>query len=333
LAVVIGRFHPFHFGHLALIEQALSVAPRVLVVVGSAGGPRVAKNPFSVEERSAAIAASLSPEQRARVAFAGVRDYYDEPRWARAVRAAATRETSGSVVLVGFHKDSSSSYLSGFPEWRELALPRQAPHDATALRRLYYSAADGAPLPQQLLLALPPPVASFLAEFRRGEAFGLLREELHALDESRAKYGSGPFVTVDAVVTLAGSVLLVQRGRAPGKGLWALPGGFLDGDERLLDAALRELDEETLVECTPAELRAAFQGAAVFDHPARSRRGRTITHAHHFALPGNSLPRVQGADDAQAARWTPLAELPRLLSQLFDDHYQILDHFLRFTTD
>jgi len=333
LAVVIGRFQPFHFGHLALLEHALSVAPRALLVVGSAPGPRMAKNPFSAAERIDSIRQSLTPEQQARVGFVQVRDYYDGPRWATAVKAAVARETHGAVALVGFRKDDSSAYLSLFPEWCEHALPRQAPIDGSALRRHYYESA-GSELPAELLSAVPPAVASFLRRFRDSPHFEPLRAEQAALDANRAKYGTGPFVTVDALVTFADQILLIQRGHAPGKGLWALPGGFLEGSERLLGAAMRELREETHIGCGDAELQAALRGVAVFDHPQRSQRGRTITHVHHFALPGTGTPpRVEGADDADAARWLPLAEVPSWLDQLCEDHFQIIDHFLAVARD
>jgi bifunctional NMN adenylyltransferase/nudix hydrolase len=333
LAVVIGRFQPFHLGHLALLEQALGLAPRALLVVGSAPAPRTAKNPFTAEERIESIRQSLTPEQQARVAFAKVRDYYDEPRWAGAVKAAAARETTGAVTLVGFRKDESSTYLSLFPEWREHALPRQAPIDGTVLRRQYFESA-AAELPAELTAAVPAAVARFLQDFRSSPYFESWREEVRALQQSRATYGTGPFVTVDALVTASNQILLVERGHAPGKGLWALPGGFLEGSERLLSAAIRELREETLVTCTDAELRAAFRRAVVFDHPQRSQRGRTITHAHHFALPeGAPPPSVQGADDAATARWFPLSSIPSMLDRLFDDHFQIIDHFFSVSAD
>lgn len=333
LAVVIGRFQPFHLGHLALLEHALRVAPRALLIVGSARGPRQAKNPFTADERIAAIRESLSAEQRERVSFATVRDYYDESRWAGAVKAAVAELSAGPVALVGFHKDDSSSYLSIFPEWQELALPRQAPIDGTALRQLYFGA--GHELPAALSAAVPPAVATFMKEFRRTPHFERLREELTALERNRQEYGVGPFVTVDAVVTQNDQILLVQRGRAPGEGQWALPGGFLEGSERLLNAAMRELREETLVPVPDAELRAALRGVAVFDHPQRSQRGRTITHAHHFALPPSAAapPPVRGADDARGAKWLPVSELPAMTEELFEDHYQIIDHFLHVSSD
>jgi bifunctional NMN adenylyltransferase/nudix hydrolase len=337
LAVVIGRFQPFHLGHLALLEHALTLAPRALLVVGSARGPRLAKNPFTETERIDAIRASLTPEQRARVSFATVRDYYDEPRWAGAVKAAVAREAgSGAVALVGFRKDESSSYLSLFPEWREHALPRQAPIDATELRRMYFTN-SAAELEPELVAAVPVEVAQFLKLFRAGAEFERLREELVTLEQNREKYGRGPFITVDAVVTGGQQeqqqLLLVKRGHAPCKGLWALPGGFLELSERLLTAAVRELREETLIACSETELRERLRGVAVFDHPQRSQRGRTITHAHYFALPRGALPSVEGADDAQAACWFPLAELPNMARELCEDHFQIIDHFLSISTD
>lgn len=335
VALVIGRFQPFHRGHAALVAHALEVGRRALFVLGSAGAPRSVKNPFTTEERIDMIRDSFEPEQQKRLSFVAVRDYYDEARWATAVRRAVALESTGPVALIGFRKDDSTVYLSLFPEWREHALPRQAPIDGTALRRLYLLGEDTSKLDPELVQAVPPAVARFLEVFQRGPEFLRLREELVALEQGRARYGSGPFVTVDAVVTRGSRILFVQRGHAPGKGLWALPGGFLEGSERLLTAAIRELQEETQVACSEAELRAAFRGVHVFDHPQRSQRGRTITHAHHFALPvgDDAPPQVEGADDAQAARWFDLAEIPGMLDELFDDHFQIIDHFFSLTSD
>ena len=132
----------------------------------------------------------------------------------------------------------------------------------------------------------------------------------------------------DAVVKAADQILLVRRGRAPGKGTWALPGGFLDGRERVLQGAIRELREETGFALLDATLENALVGTAVFDHPDRSTRARTITHAHFFDLKDAQPPRVEGADDAAEAKWVPVAELNRMEQQLFEDHYTILDHFL-----
>jgi bifunctional NMN adenylyltransferase/nudix hydrolase len=116
-----------------------------------------------------------------------------------------------------------------------------------------------------------------------------LRAEWRALRQQREAWAVAPyppvFVTVDAVVRCAGQVLLIRRDRHPGAGLLALPGGFLEQQDTLLESALREVQEETRLALPAADWRAALQGVAVFDAPGRSQRGRTITHAH-FLRPG-----------------------------------------------
>ena len=82
-----------------------------------------------------------------------------------------------------------------------------------------------------------------------------------------------------------------------------MPGGFIEQRETVWQSCLRELVEETHCHLPEATMQAALQSVAVFDHPDRSQRGRTISHTHHFDLGERELPEVQGADDAALARW------------------------------
>ncbi|WP_255988187.1 bifunctional nicotinamide-nucleotide adenylyltransferase/Nudix hydroxylase [Chitinolyticbacter albus] len=331
-AVLIGRFQPFHLGHAALLAEALRRAPQVVVVVGSAHRARDAKNPFSWQERAAMLSATLNEADTARVRYAPVRDYYDDGRWTAAVRKAVDGDTPPRrVALVGHAKDASSYYLQRFPGWTLLPLPAQGELDATSLRQIYFGVDDDAAADALLATLVPPAIAGYLQGWRTLPAFAPLRAEHAALIENRKRWGGGPFVTVDAVVEIADHVLLIERKHAPGQGLWALPGGFLDGRERLLQGAIRELREETGLALLDSTLEAALRGVAVFDHPDRSLRGRTITHAHHFAIAMERLPKVAGSDDAAAARWVPITELAAMEDRFFEDHFHILDHFLGLT--
>jgi bifunctional NMN adenylyltransferase/nudix hydrolase len=134
-------------------------------------------------------------------------------------------------------------------------------------------------------------------------------------------------VTVDGFVRCNEHLLLVQRGHRPGKGLWALPGGFVEPRDTLWQSCLRELQEETLFPLSETQLRERLQGVEVFDHPDRSLRGRTITHVHALDLgdaPGTALPAVTGGDDAALARWVPIQDLPSMESQFFEDHFHVV---------
>jgi 8-oxo-dGTP diphosphatase len=118
---------------------------------------------------------------------------------------------------------------------------------------------------------------------------------------------SGPALTVD-VVALAGdpprSVLLVERRNDPFAGSWALPGGFVEAGERVVDAASRELTEETAVEADTLEL------LGVYDTPGRDPRGPTVSVVYLLRTVGELDAR--GGDDARAARWFALDSLPAL---------------------
>jgi len=341
IGVLIGRFQPFHDGHLALLREAIQRADRVLVVIGSAGAARRPDAlPFTAPERQMMIEACLGTEARARVRFAAITDLSDDGLWNSAVRDAvrdaATKwglAPTADVALFGCEKDASSYYLQAFPEWSlQVIEPQREGLSATGLRDLYF---DPAPEAVDRFLAdprqpIPAPVRDWLAAFRQGPDYRDLVEEWAFAHTYRGQWSTAPypptFVTADAVLIHRGSVLLIQRGRRPGQGLWALPGGFLDADERLLDAALRELEEETGI----ALPRTAWRAAPwrVFDAPRRDVRGRTVTHAFLFHLPPEDpRPEARAADDAARAEWRKIDDLAS--DSLYSDHYQIILSFQR----
>lgn len=118
-----------------------------------------------------------------------------------------------------------------------------------------------------------------------------------------------PSVTADCVVfayeegTLR--LLLVQRAGDPYRGMWALPGGFVEMEEDLEAAALRELREETGFDPSHLEQLRAY------GRPDRDPRGRVITVAF-LALVRRPETPVCGGTDAADAQWFALSELPPL---------------------
>lgn len=342
-AVVIGRFQPVHFGHQRLIEQALRTAQRVIVVVGSHGQPRSFKNPFTLDERERMVRACLPPEAQMRVSVVGVGDSpYNDQLWIAGLQSAVDRLVAqdgvaagdAKVALVGHLKDASSYYLRLFPRWEFVPHENVQSIHATDVRRLYFNPEMRGQLPAD---ALPAGTAGFLSQFAQTADYAALAEERAFLADYRDRYRYAGsefppiFTTVDAVVVEAGHILLVQRKFHPGKGTWALPGGFVGQHERLIDAAIRELKEETRLKVPVPVLQGSLKGQQVFDAPDRSQRGRTITHAFFFELAHNQwtgLSPVRANDDAAATRWVPLAEFLDMRERMYEDHYFIANHFL-----
>ncbi|PTT80044.1 cytidyltransferase [Pelomonas sp. HMWF004] len=344
ISVLVGRFQPFHKAHLALLQQALDIAPHCVVVIGSAFQARTPKNPFSWTERAEMIRLALPEALRARVHMLPMRDYYDEARWVAAVHAgvAAFAASAGlpaqaGVALVGHFKDATSGYLRAFPGWQLVSVPRLHSGDGTAVRDAWFGAE---PAQREAALAAlvdvaPPTTLAFLRAWSALPAFAELVVEWQMLRAYRQAWQAAPyapvFVTVDAVVRCAGHVLLIERGKAPGRGLLAVPGGFIEARETAYQSALRELQEETHLHLLDDTMRHGLRATTVFDHPDRSLRGRTITHAHFFDLGERELPEVRADDDAQSVQWLPVARLAALEDRFHDDHFHMLDHFLGLT--
>ncbi|RME34693.1 MAG: NUDIX hydrolase [Gammaproteobacteria bacterium] len=127
-----------------------------------------------------------------------------------------------------------------------------------------------------------------------------------------------PAVTTDVVVFTIREhrleVLLVERASDPFKGCWALPGGFIGIDEDLIDAARRELEEETALSGLYLEQ------LYTFGKPDRDPRERVISVAWYALVPLDRLPEPRAASDAAAVSWFPIDSLPPLAF----DHDQIL---------
>ena len=127
-----------------------------------------------------------------------------------------------------------------------------------------------------------------------------------------------PMVTVDAIVFAVDGedikVLLIKRGGEPFKGKWAIPGGFVEMDEELKDAAARELAEETSL--TGIELEQMH----TFGTIGRDPRGRQITIVFS-GITGPENMDVQGGDDAEEARWFDINALPQ---EIAFDHRDVI---------
>jgi 8-oxo-dGTP diphosphatase len=134
-------------------------------------------------------------------------------------------------------------------------------------------------------------------------------------------------VTVDVVVFNSQTgrlhVLLIQRAQEPFQDAWALPGGFVDLDESLEEAAGRELAEETGVEGVDLEQ------LQTYGDPNRDPRGRVISVAYCTLLPSKNIQHIQGGSDASQARWFPVDEHPSLAF----DHSKILADALNWVKD
>jgi bifunctional NMN adenylyltransferase/nudix hydrolase len=338
--VTIGRYQPFHLGHKAIIDAALQQAKQVVVVVGSSFAARNIRNPFTFEERKAMIKA-VFPQDAVKVV--PVADYpYDDNKWVAAVQNVVHGAIASSgwtdfppkIGLIGHQKDGTSYYLNIFPTWGSVSVPNVDGINATDIRKHIF----GGENVELFNTALPSQVKDVIRKvFLEGDeetlVYKTLVDEHLMIRKYKEAWKSAPFpptfMTVDAVVVQSGHVLLVKRGAMPGQGLWALPGGFLNQEEKMLDGAIRELKEETKIKVPVPVLKGSIKNSKTFDHPYRSQRGRTITQAFFIDLGFGELPKVKGGDDAEKAFWVPLNEVVKQRDKFFEDHADIISYFTK----
>lgn len=376
--VYIGRFNPFHLGHAHVLLSALKTSKLTIVLIGSSGQARSLKNPFTFSERKSMIEcwySTLDHSAVGDIVVVPIRDYpYNDTDWIanvqRKVKLCLTAYCTHpsrlfpdpyasplltDIRITGADRDESSWYLHVFPQWKaalvqEHRIDGTGGLNATEVRRLLFN--DGRDFDASRLIAmLPKTTYDFLADFIVTPEHALLAREYSANMAYKKAWSVAPyaptFTTCDAVVIQSGHVLVVERGAFPGKGLWALPGGFLDQKERLQDCAIRELMEETGIrladgkkaeELTRSILKGSIRDKEIFDKPDRSMRGRTITTAYLFRLDDTKpLPKVKGQNaplhetdgvkevETSKAFWVPISAALLATERWFEDHHAILE--------
>ena len=334
--VLIGRFQPLHNAHLEIIKRATALTDKLVVICGSARQPRTYKNPFTFDERARMIRNATAGLSLQISIEPNIDTIYNDQAWAVRVQkivSDAVYNTKGpgefKIGVIGHKKDESSFYLDMFPQWDFVNVDQIEPLGATNIRDLFFKRDANMNFIKSVV---PETTVEFLNEFRKTPEYEQVIREREFVENYKKQYASLPyppiFSTADAVVIQSGHVLMIRRRAEPGKGLWALPGGYVNAntDKSVEAAMLRELREETKIKVPEPVLRGNIVRSKVFDAIDRSPRGRIITHAFYIQLPDGELPKVKGSDDAEKARWVPIAEVKS--EECFEDHYEIIQHFL-----
>ena len=125
-----------------------------------------------------------------------------------------------------------------------------------------------------------------------------------------------PKLTVDGVILENGQILLIKRKGDPFKGKWALPGGFVEYNEKVEDAVIREIREETGVNAEIKEI------VGVYSDPRRDPRGHTVSIVFLLDIISG---KIKCGDDACNAKFFNLKRLP----DLSFDHDKIISDVKR----
>lgn len=306
--LAVGRFHPLTDDHIRALEDWRGGGDMIVAVIG-ANMPRSARYPFKAEEQIAMLRA------------AGFDAVAIEEALLPKARVAQLKAIVEGAPLLSFDADYGGELEGLWTGEIVIADPAIGQQAAATL---------SAWLQGVSFTGVSETVRRLMKVSR--ETHQALAEEDAYIAQYHQSWSVAPYppvhVTVDALIRRDDRILLIKRGGLPGRGQWALPGGFLDPNETLFAAALRELHEETGLFLSEAQARQYLKGRRVFDQPERSARGRTISHAFYFDLSGLELPLLEAGDDAAALKWTGVDCALKMRAHMFEDHYLMLHHFL-----
>ena len=343
----IGRFRPATNAHIDIIEHALRKAKFVHINVGSCFQPRTERSPFYYDEVVSMIRGAFPAHEQERLLFSPVMDSpYNNIEWQTNVQKAMASAfervgatSNPSVALIGHRKDHGTGfYLDMFPQWDSIGIDNL--HDNLSATHIRDYLFDNRGWDGKYRDKVPTSTNAFLRDFVTTEAFRELLAEVDYYRDYRKVHDEAANLiasklkfkaeikhqTVDAMVVQSGHVLLIERRALPGRGLLALPGGFLDTEEWIEDAAFRELREETKIDIPNAVLRGGLVTSMLADYPHRSARGRVISQVFLIKLKDGPLPKVKGRSDAKRAMWVPLGEIRP--ENMFEDHAFIIRHLM-----
>jgi|SRR5574344_46839 len=363
--VFIGRFQPFHNGHLALLENAIndlgigasadeSSHDAFTILIGSSEQKDTIQNPLSSDERMNCINSAISlirAKYDIPTNYSCINDScYNYNSWIYNVQSVVNERVEeefgkqpAQVILIGFDKVKEYAFATGFDFYQSKEL-KGGIHGSDIRKSIIEKGIAS------ISDKVPKETFKYLKKVHFEERLLGIYKKIEDYDKSTgAKYATC-FLTVDNLVIEAGHVLLVKR---KDNGKFAMPGGFQEPTETAKDAAKRELEEETGLRIS-SDFFALTQGPVLFDSPFRGPRAGSHANmpTHVFLWKRNgehtqlsigssedtskykikspSQTVVKGGDDAAESLWMPFNEIVnRPQTDFHGDHKKIICNMLK----
>lgn len=296
-ALYIGRFQPFHKGHLSVIKQIERAEDvgEIIVGIGSSETSLTPENPFNADEREAMVRQNLEKFVEKPWQLVRIPDVGNDQKWFSLVKL-----LSPSFRIVYTNNDWVSTIFKN-DNYAVRNPIREYPISATEVRKLIK---EGGEWKQHV----PEGTIEVLAKIKGVDRI-----------RTQVRGYTNPAVTADLIIDYASQgVVLIQR---KDNLKWALPGGHMEtGRETIEGTGVREAKEETNLDITLSP-EDQFR---VYSHPHRDHRGHYVAVVFHKKIEEGVL---KAADDAKDAKIFPWDQLPSE-EELSFDHYHMLKDFV-----
>jgi bifunctional NMN adenylyltransferase/nudix hydrolase len=352
ILVYIGRFQPFHNAHLKTIEIASSLADKVIVIIGSHNAPRTTKNPFTFSERSNMILNSVQQSQEFDKNCMLIIDrcednVYDDAEWVSRIKKIVEPHAGDNIGVIGHSKDDSSFYLQLFNDWKFHPIDRISDINATDIRNVFLDDENVrhhsglnhlvSTCDDFLKENVPTIVYDAIKYFINGKHHRLpfddyekLKNEYSFIENHKSQYDDLEqkpiFVTSHSLIVFKEKILVNIRNSDYGKGLFELPGDYLNSlyDKNVLSSISRVLSEKFENSVAHNIFINQITHVEIFDKINRSPLGRHIAHIHYADI--SNLDENTITTDSSMV-WLDIENLNR--ADFFEDNYDIIIKMLK----
>lgn len=297
LGIYIGRFQPFHKGHLKTVETILQHCEKCLIVLGSHLQFCSGYNPWTSNERMNLITAAVGAEHANDILFFPISDtIYLEDNWKMQIIRGVFQHCTDddSILLYGHNKDESSYYLKLFPQWNLVEIDNFENYNSTDFRRAYFSNETQ----QAIYDMIPQANHAALAQWRTKELFDDIKKVFFEAADQPAQTSKNLLF-----VKQYGYVLLQELSVYKSVILLSLP--CKSGE--LLEAL--------------ENLSAEKQGKENFKYEKRFPGRESTVTVEEYCIPSFNVKLLP-----EKMCWICLDELFLNRSRLIEDHYQIISY-------
>lgn len=322
-SIYIGRFQPFHLGHLESIKFALKYSKKLIIILGGAYSSPSPRGPWNIAQRIEMINSCLSETEKNKIYFVGIRDrLYCEEKWIQNVQGEVFKITNSvrNIAIIGHQKDASSYYLKIFPQWEFLETGNFKSINATDIRNLLFLKNDFSKISKYV----PKPILKYLTKYAKSNDYNLLKRKFKYIEKNRNKLRRDS--VTNALIFCNQYILLLMSKEPLKKDLYSLPEvDYLDREFE--NNSLENLQNEVTIDIDKEHLSMSYVSSDFFNYSERFPLGKQLSKTYLFMIKSDNLPLISAAKNSLKVMWVLLDDLPFFQDKMYADHYQIIQKF------